>query len=77
MIERVRDGGEWGCKRKPAYPKGQAYGEFQYGALAYSMGFDWATTWSGAQAYSLKSGVGLEEMMPAIKAGYLHAARGC
>jgi len=59
------------------YPNGRAYGDFQYGALAYSMGYDWTTTRAAADAYSVKSGNGLEEMMPTIRAGYEYAARGC
>lgn len=83
FAQRVRTGGVWDTKNlrnssgRLMYPNGQAYGDFQYGALAYSMGFDWATTMTGAHTYSLATGNGLEHMMPAIRAGYLHAARGC
>lgn len=83
FADRVRTGGVWDTKNlknssgQLMYPNGQAYGDFQYGALAYSMGYDWATTSAAADAYSVKSGNGLEAMMPTIRAGYQYAARGC
>jgi RHS repeat-associated protein len=83
FAQQVRTGGAWDTKnvRAPSgkllYPNGQAYGDFQYGALAYSMGFDWGTTMAGAHAYSVATGNGLEQMMPTIRAGYLHAQMGC
>jgi RHS repeat-associated protein len=83
FAQRVKTGGAWDTKNlknssgRLIYPNGQAYGDFQYGALAYSMGFDWATTMTAAHAYSVATGNGLEHMMPTIKAGYLHASRGC
>jgi RHS repeat-associated protein len=83
FADRVRTGGIWDTKNlrdlsgKLIYPNGQAYGDFQYGALAHSMGYDWATTSAAAEAYSIGTGNGLEGMMPTIRAGYEYAAGGC
>lgn len=83
FADRVRTGGIWDTKNlqdksgRLMYPNGQAYGDFQYGALAYSMGYDWTTTSAAADGYSLWSNQSLEAMMPTIRAGYLYAARNC
>ena len=83
FADRVRTDGVWDTKDikdesgKKLYPQGEEFGDFQYGALAHSMGYDWPATMLAAHAYSIKQGRGLEGMMPTIRQGYLYSANGC
>jgi RHS repeat-associated protein len=76
LAARVKDRGIWDFKTNPAYPKGRAYGDFHYGAVA-SVLFGSSGATAGAHAYSLYKHGELEDQMANIRAGYRYVQNGC
>ena len=73
---QVKTGGAWDYKNQ-GYPGGRNFGNFNYGATAAALGYDWATTMGAAHAYSLIDTGGLEGESAQIRAGFEYARRGC
>jgi Bacterial toxin 44 len=83
FYSQVKTGGSWDYKNvtnsagDQLYPNGRDYGNFNYGATAAALGYDWPTTVAGAEAYSLTTNGSREGEMTKIARGWLYSKNRC
>jgi RHS repeat-associated protein len=76
FVSKVKSGGDWDYKNR-GYKSGQNYGNFNYGAAAAALGYDWETTMGAAHSYSLVDNGTLESQSAIIRAGFNYYKQGC
>jgi RHS repeat-associated protein len=76
FASKVKSGGSWDYKNQ-GYSNGQNFGNFNYGAAAAALGYDWETTMGAAHAYSLIDNGTTESQSAMIRAGFNYYRKGC
>jgi len=76
FIGKVKTGGPWDYKNN-GYSQGRDFGNFNYGATAAALGFDWKTTKNFAHLYSLIENGESESEMRQIARGYYYSRNLC